>query len=269
MKYNIFDCENYKQYLEKWVQAQPRKGRGAKTKLAKAAGCQPAYVSQVINGDLNFSLEQAQAINSILGHGTDDGHYFLLLVQHCRAGSPALRRYYQEQLDQVQKSRFVLKERLGVAQHLSVHDQQVYYSSWIYAAIHVITDIPQFRTKEAISEKLGLPISKVADALDFLLRIGLVEADGPTFKMSLKSIHLGNDSALIAKHHSNWRIRAITALDRTSDEDMHYSSVITLSKKDVIEVKTMLLNTIKDLKAKVRESKEEELLCFSLDLFEP
>lgn len=268
MKSDIFEFADYKPYLKNWIQKQPRQGRGARTQMAKAAGCQAAYVSQVLNGGLHFSLEQAQEINGLVGHGTEEAHYFLLLVQWERAGTPTLKKHFHEQLEALREKRFVLKHRLGVAPHLGSEEQGIYYSSWIYAAVHVLVDIPEFRTKEAISKRLGLPLQRVADVLDFLVGTRLVVQEGTEYQMGKKSIHLGGDSPFITKHHTNWRMRAISSLDEGKDESLHYSSTITLSKEDLTEVKSHLIQSIKEVKARVRESKEETLLCFSLDLFE-
>lgn len=268
MNLSLFEHEDYKEYLRHWCRARPQKGWGTRSAIAKAAGCQVAYVSQVLNGALHFSLEQAQPLSILLGHGSEEATYFLLLVQKARAGSAALRKHFQDQLEELKQKRFVLKHQLGVAPHLEKENQMTYYSSWTYAAVHVLVDIPEFQTKEMISRRLDLSLQRVADILDFLVSAGLVVQVGNLFQMSKKSIHLGSDSAFISKHHTNWRIRAITSIDQANDEALHYSSVITLSRSDYRQVKARLVDTIKELKAKVRESKEEGVYCFALDIFE-
>ncbi len=203
----------------------------------------------------------------LLGHGPDEGHFFLLLVQNERAGSSNLKKYFQDQLGQLAKKQFFLKHRLGEEPHLVGEDQTIYYSSWIYAAVHVLVDIPEFQTKEALAKRLSLPLQRIADVLEFLVGTGLVLREGNLFRTGKKSIHLGSDSPLIYKHHANWRMRAISALDAKDEEALHYSSAITISYKDVPEIKSILVNTIKEIKARVRHTKEETPYCFSLDFF--
>ena len=64
----IFDFKDYKLYLAKVEERRPLKGRGFRAELARIMGCQTAYVSQVLNGRANFSLEQAQAVSKLLVH---------------------------------------------------------------------------------------------------------------------------------------------------------------------------------------------------------
>lgn len=50
--------------------------------------------------------------------------------------------------------------------------------------------------------------------------------------------------------------------------DLHYSSVVTLSTKDVTTVKERIVDAISEVKEIVRASKEERLHSFSVDFFE-
>ena len=267
MKLDIFEHAEYKEYLKNWCRSRPKRGWGTRSILARAAGCQVAYVSQVLNGPLHFSLEQSQELNKILGHGSEEIQYFLLLVQKARAGTHTLKKHFEDQLREMKQKRFVLMHQLGIRPQLEKEHQMIYYSSWIFAAVHVLADIPQFQTKEAMSRRLGLSIARVADTLTFLISAGLVSQDGNIFKMSQKSIHLGTDSPLLGKHHSNWRMRAIDSLDKTPEDSLHYSSAITLSHSDYEKVRSRLIETIKEIKATIRDSKQEEIYCFNLDLF--
>ena len=57
-------------------------------------------------------------------------------------------------------------------------------------------------------------------------------------------------------------------LSRRSPDDLHYSSVVTLSGKDVTAVKERIVAAIGEVKETVRASKEERLHSFSVDFFE-
>lgn len=79
------------------------------------------------------------------------------------------------------------------------------------------------------------------------------------------SLHLGAESPLISKHHLNWRLQAMEHFARRSIDDLHYSSVVSLSEKDVVAIKEKLVALVGEVKQVVRESKEERLQCFALD----
>ena len=95
--------EMYKEYLKARLAQMPRKGWGARGKLAKAIPCQVGYVSQVLNGEAHFSLEQCYAINNYLAHSEEEGHFFLLLTQLGRAESHPIREYFQKQIDELNR----------------------------------------------------------------------------------------------------------------------------------------------------------------------
>lgn len=98
---DLFAYDDYRAYLAVAI-ARGRFGeRGPRTQLASAAGCQAAYVSQVLKGESNFSLEQGDAISSFLGHKAEERSYFLDLIQLARAGTQDLRAFFLGRLQRL------------------------------------------------------------------------------------------------------------------------------------------------------------------------
>lgn len=265
---SIFDHSDYKIYCTARLAEFPNKGRGARSRLAAFSGCQVAYVSQVLNGNVHFTLEQGERINRFFSHTREESHYFMLLLQLGRAGSKELEAYFRDQVEQALERHLTLKNRVDVKESLSQEHQLTYYSSWIYAAIHILVTIPQFQTRGAIASRLGLPGEDVSEALDFLSATGLVREEAGRLLPGATRLYLGDDSPLISKHHANWRIKTLQSLERRKRESLHYSSVISLSKEDLIKIKARLVQEITEAKAIIRDSKEEVLCCFAVDLFE-
>jgi uncharacterized protein (TIGR02147 family) len=268
MKNSLYDYKDYKKYLNDFIRSQNSGGHGFRTRLASALGCHITYVSQVLNKDAHFSLEQSDQLNSFLGHTKDEAHYFLLLVQLERAGTVSLKSKFQDQINMVLEKRLILKDRVDIKKALSPIDQTQYYSAWHYAAVHILVTIPEFQTKDAIGERLGISIEKVSAILEFLTSIGLVMLQYGRYKNGVNRIFLGNDSLMISKHHTNWRMKAIESLDRESAEDVHFSTVVSFAHEDTHRIKEYLIKSIEGAREIVRNSKkEEEMHCFSLDFF--
>ncbi len=263
---SIFDFQAYKDYLVFRVGKKSER-RGLRSALARALGCHPTYISQIINGTSDLNLEQGERLGDFLGHSPNEQHYFLLLIQKERAGTHTLKAYFDSQIKEILSKRLVLTERLGKNLTLSKELQSKYYSSWIYAATHIALTIPNLRTKEALVKYLGLPLKKISQALEFLIEAQLVEIKNKEYHVTKTQVRLGNDSENIVKHHSNWRTRALESLDRESFEELHYSSVFSLSKEDVIRVKDLLLETIRKNAEIVKQSPEQELYTLCMDLF--
>jgi uncharacterized protein (TIGR02147 family) len=262
---SIFEGNDYKVYLRERMIA--RASRGDRNRLAAAIRCHNGYISQVLNGDAHFSLEQAELINPFFGHTKAESDYFLLMIQFARAGTASLRKHFQEQMKSLSEKRFLLKDRLKFKKILSKEDQATFYSSWYYGAIHVLVSVPRCSTAQGIAEYLALPLDRVRETLEFLLSVNLVTLTNGRYQIGTSHIHLGSDSPMISKHHTNWRLQAMRSLDLQKKEDMHYSSVMTVSLEDSVKVRELLVKAIEDIRAVIRNSDNEACFAYAIDFF--
>ena len=267
MKDDLFSFRDYKKYLKSCLPTSG-KDRGIRSRLAATLRCRSAYVSQVLNGEIHFSLEHAAQICEFLGHTEAEAQYFLLLVHHARAGTNVLRRHYESQLTNLLSQRQKIRERIQVQESLGPVEQARYYSSWHYSAVHIGLAVPEMKTKEAIASKLGVPISRVSEILEFLCQCGLAIQKGAQYELGTARIHLPADSPLISKHHINWRLKAIQATDGARAEDLRYSGVLALSRADRDQIRSIILNAIERTEKILKDSHEETLVGLAFDLFE-
>jgi uncharacterized protein (TIGR02147 family) len=265
----IFDYRDYKEYLDQAF--SPRgAGRGSRSRLAKALNCQTAFISHVLNGHAHFSLEHAVVISQHLNHTPEESKYFMLLVGLGRAGSRLLEDHYKAQIDEVQRRRSQIQERIATDRALTPEIQMRYYSAWYYSAIHVATSIPEYQSRDALAAALGLAPTLVADCLEFLTSAGLVAAQGDRYVIGPVRMHLGADSPMVSRLHANWRLQALQSLERplaSTQADLHYSTVLTLSRKDVQRVRDVLLKAVDETEAIFRPSSEEVVYCVGIDWF--
>lgn len=264
----VFDFQDYKRYLSHVIENRPKGGRGFRSEVAEAAGVQLAYLYQVLSREAHFNLEHGEKVSEFLGHLPEEKHYFLLLIQYARAGTEGLRSYFRDQMKEVITKRLVLKNRLKSERTLSTEDQAVYYSAWYYGAVRVAVSIPKYRTRDALAKRLKLSPAKVDRILAFLVSTGLVAKKGEEYSLTTQQMHLGNDAGMIAKHHANWRMRAIHSVDDAKAKDLHYSYVVAMSEDDIVHIKSMLVNAIEEIQKRVLPSKEEALYSLCVDFFE-
>lgn len=264
----IFDFQDYRDYLKAWIDNRPEGSRGQRSELAKAIGGPVSHISQVLSGISNLSFEQAEELNSFLGHSTDEAEFFLQLLQLARAGTPKLKARVNEQIKRIREKRHFLKDRLAVKASISSENQAQFYSTWLNAAIHVALTVDRLRSKEALAEYFNLSLTQISEMLEFMMGIGLVTHENGQYLPGQARMHLGADSPVISKHHINWRLRAMQSLDvQKKNEDLHYSSVVSISKEDSQVIKSMLVSAIEKAKITIRESPAEELYSFCLDFF--
>lgn len=268
MEKAIFEYTDYKTYLVDKIQNLPSKGRGIKLKISEHLNCQNTFVSQVINGESNFSFEQAVLLNSFFEHDKEEARYFLLLIHAARAGSSELKKFYQGELDNMILAQTDLKKRTNVKNTLREKDQDVYYSSWYYSAVHILVTIKEFQTLQSISRRLHLSKDKTLEVLNFLSEKGLIVKNGNHYEIGVTRIHLAKDSAHIQKHHTNWRLRALASIDLNEPASLHFSNVVSIAEKDIIRIRELLIQSIAEARSIVKDSPEEKLCSICVDFFE-
>lgn len=268
MKKPIFDYLSYRNYLKDWIQAHPGNGRGLKSGIAEAIHCQVSYVSRVLQGAAEFSLEQADALNAFVGHSRPESEFFLLLVQYERAGSVSLENHFKRQIDEILQKRLLLKERLQIKDSLSLEAQATYYSSWYYAAIHMLISIEKFQAKQVLAETLDISLAKVSEVLEFLTSLGLATLNkNGHYELGLGRIHLGSDSPLVSKHHCNWRLQAVRSLENPQEKNLHYSVLTGISDEDAVIIRELLVRSVSEIMEIVHASKQQGVHALNLDFF--
>lgn len=267
MKKTVFDYWDYKPYIREKITSMPNKGRGVKRDMAVHLGCQTAYISQVLNQHVNFSLEQAVKVAQFFHHNKEESRFFLLLVQYQRAGSFDLQEFLKKEMEEILEKRSNLKDRLNIKDSLDETNQHIYYSAWYYAAVHILLSIPDYQTPQKIAEHLKLPLSQIQEILEFLLETGLAVQKGNGYEIGKTRIHLGQDSVQIRRHHTNWRNQSIQSIDKNQKEDLHYSNVLSMSQKDVPKVKEIMIKAIEECREIIKVSKEERLQILTMDFF--
>ena len=134
-------------------------------------------------------------------------------------------------------------------------------------AIHMLTNISAFQTKAAIAERLKLSPPTVAEALDYLSQVGLVEKKGDRFRITQNRIHLKKDSDWIFHFHHNIRQYAIQKLVEPIPEDFHYSMMVAISLADRDLIRKKIQKMVKDIEPVLENTKGEDVFAFSIDLF--
>lgn len=263
----IFEYSDYKKFILSLEKNDPRYQRGFRSKLASFVGCQNSFVSQVLTGPLNFGLEQGLKIAQFLGLTASEQKCFLLLVELARAGTKDLKQHFIRELSELREAQLNLSRRLPTRKTLTHEEQSLYYSRSLYATVHMLVTIPQFRSLSAISRALRTSEEELRTVLDFLINAGLVKAQEGEFVPGEATLHLNRDTPQIIQHHTNWRVAAINALRTGQSSNLHYSTVSSLSHEDAEKLRTRMVETIEVYVATVAPSKEEALVCFNLDFF--
>lgn len=262
----IYNFTDYKLYLNQKIDEMPRKGRGIKLKLAQYLGCQSSFVSQVLTNRAELNLEHAFKINRFFYHNDQESKFFLLLVQYSRAGTQELKQFFDNEIIALKKKAQEFEEKLP--SNITELDKYIYYSSWYYAAIHMLVAIPKYRNTEAICKKLNLEPKVVNQALNFLLDRGLIVKKSDEFIVGEAKLFLNQNSEQTSLVHFNWRQKAIESIAKSKDpQNGHVSTILTLSKKDRSKAMTILATAFEEINHLVQNSKEEDVVALNIDFF--
>ncbi len=258
---------DYRSYLKDKLKSIRQSHQLTQKDFAKHIVCQPAYVSRILKGQADLSLEQADATTEFLQLSDQKSEYFMLLVQYERAGRARYKDKLKKKLDIIKRKALNADQTFKASKSLSQDISSTYYSDWYYAAIHLMLTIPQIRTPKKIAAYLGLSVETVESVLDFLHKAKIVTKIGGEYLQNTDSFYLKKDSLMSQTAHRYWRLLELNSLIQPKEDDFHFSSIVTMSKKDVPLLKQKILDCIEGFRSVIKDSKEEDMFCYTFDLF--
>jgi uncharacterized protein (TIGR02147 family) len=225
-------------------------------------------LSMVLAGDRDLSYEQAFDLASYLELTELEREFFLLLVQHERAGNVRLKTHLKERLEKVRGEANKMVNRIAHEKQLDEKVRATYYSSWIFAAIRIYCSTREKgRTVAEICERFQLPRTRAVEVLSFLKDNGLVTEDGDRYQMATSLIFLEQGSPHLPRHHANWRMKALQKADHLPAKELMFTFPLSISKADFEKVREELATAIAKISEIVKESPAEDVACMNVDFF--
>lgn len=264
---NLFEVDNYKTALNSIIQDKRKSQKALSRKLAKHLNVHPSMISQVLTGNKDFSEEQIILVCEFLGLPPLESEYLLVSLQFERAGSYKLKEYFQTLRNEIRKKAFQVSERVHKNRVLTDAEKAIFYSSWMYPTIHLLTTLNQKPRFEEICERFDISPGKVREILDFLISLEMIVETNGTFSSGAVSTHLEKKSPHLIKHHTNWRLKAIQYAETLSDQELMYSANISISRKDFELLREEFMRMIQKLVTTVKDSPAEDIAHFNLDFF--
>lgn len=264
----LFEYGDYRIYLREHIQSLPKKGRGELSKIAKYLGVNSTWVSQIMSGSQSFNVEQGYSLSQYFGHTELETEYFSLLIQVERAGTDAFKKHLQKKLAMVKKESLSLSRRVSSAQKLSDHESSVFYSSWVYSAVHIFTSLSGGGvTIDEIAGRFALEKPKAAQIVQFLVGAGIISEKSGRYHIGVRSTFLERGSPHLLKHHSSWRLKAIQRSENLDDEELMISGQYSLSRADFGRLRERIAELVKEVSQTVERTDPEDIVCLNLDWF--
>lgn len=269
MKQSVFEFESYKEYVRAAFARAEKGGRGLRQKLAQFLACQDSYVSLVLSGDRHFSVEQGEGVARFLHLPPEEKEVFLLLLLRDRAGTEESRKYFHQQVEERRQRYLDFRSRVQIESDLSDAEKMTYYSSALYAKVHMFLTLPGEWAAEKLARRFRVPPERITEVCQFLASRGLIEEKAGKYSRASKFLFLGKRSPFVGQHHANWRLDAVQAIQERKEEGVHLSMAVTLSEKDADELRRRIAAFVQECSELIKGSKEETLMAFCLDFYRP
>lgn len=266
---SIFEFDDFRSYLRARNAQLPSNGRGEFRRMALHTKIHTTMISQIMRGDKNLSLEHAASLSQYLGFSSEETSYFLLLVQKDRAGTQELTKLLEEHIKERQANFRKLEKKLSPERkELNDAARGIFYSSWYYSAIRLMTAIPKFQNVGSMAQALGLSVSKVQEVVTFLKTHGLVIEEKSKLKIGPRRTHVSSHSSLASRHRVNWRLQAIKQMDHMKENDLSFTMPMGLAKDDIPKVTKVLHDAIQKIEKILEDSRPDTIAFVNLDCFQ-
>lgn len=265
---NIYEFTDYKIYFNEWVENLPKKGRGEYRRVAEKLNISTTMISQVFRGDKHLSLELASEVSDYLGLSELETEYFFLMVEFARSGSHKLSLKLKKRLTTLQNDGKKLEVRLKKDIEMNDETKSIFYSSWLYSGVQMLTAIDHLNDAQSIADTLQVKRSDVQKVLQFLLKEDLVVLKNQKLDAGPRRTHLGVDSPLVSKHHQNWRLQAFQKMPFNNPDDLFYTGPMSVSLDVAEKIRIELPAMIEKINKWVMPSPSEVVRCLNIDWFE-
>lgn len=263
----IYQFESYVEFLRESIGTLKRPG--IMTELARTAGCNRTYLSQVLAGKAHLTADHVLNLAEVFRLDEDEADFFLLLLLKERSANRAARQKLEVRIQRLLDKKIKHEYKMDPAfkiKKMSQADLLHHCSDWRYQAATTLTHLPHTQTLSALSERLGLSVAETAKILETLIEWQLVEKKGARYVHAGRSLLPLMNGPIGVFHHTSWRMRAMDQIRRGGG--LHMSLNITVSSRDALILKTKLLALIDEHRKVAYHSKPlEEAHVFCCDLF--
>lgn len=231
--------------------------------LARDLGVSQSFVSLVLSGKKKLPLKRAVEFSRILGMDGVRSEAFVRAAASDMVRDKSASAY----LDSLMAGRKLELRLLALDQFKAI-------ATWYHFAILDFTTCKGFRSDSAwVAERLGLSQMEVHDAVERLVRIGLLDTSGKRWRKT--NLHLAVPSRqseqAIRSFHRQMIGKAIDALAQTDGQAfaarLIAGSTVAVNPKKLTHAKEMISRFQKKLLVYLTEGECSELYQFNFQLF--
>jgi len=262
---SVYEFDSYKTIMGYFLTGEGQ--RGQLSRASELLKCQPSFLSRAITREIHITPDQAFMLTQFWQLNDNESTYFQNLVEWERASDPTYKNHLLNKIKELKKNHESLQNRTKKNDFELNEQQSIYFSSWIWSAIHFLVCIPEYQTVAKISSRLGLSEELILYYLEHLSKFGFIVKHGKKWEYQKGQFHLPKHSPFVSMYHQNWRTRSTIDSQNPHSDGLHYTSVLTLSKSDYSRLKELVLKFVSESDAIAKPSPSEEVVALTFDLF--
>jgi len=221
----IFEARNCQEFISEELARRMKKNPHYSLRaFAKHLGLSAGELSELIRGKRKLSIKSCMKIAKALSFTVAETQQLFQLANQEKIASEEGDLKFQSQ-----------------SRHLLNLDLFSMIADWYCMAILNLIGLDSFQNSEAwMAKRLGISPLQVRHALERLMRLGLVEKQGKTLKLTHQNTFTPEDipSQAIREHHRQMLGLASSALDDQPPQEREISGVgFSMRKKDLPKIK--------------------------------
>jgi uncharacterized protein (TIGR02147 family) len=238
--------------------------------FAKELNVRSSRLSEILSGKVGLSEERALHIAQSLKISDEETKIFVDLVQSTHGRGVVTKKLAAERL----------RQRFPEARQLQLDEIEV-IADWYHSAmLELIKSDNSDHSVPYMSRRLGVPEATVQEAVERLLRLGLVAPEGAGFKLGHEHRTTVSNipSSAIRECHRQILQKAENSLEARAVGERDFSALMfSIQKHQVPALKEFLMKMRRELKGELEQigktpgevpQEKDSVYCFSAQLFE-
>ena len=264
---SIFEYTDYRVFLRAWLEKAKNLKLSNLSQLSQFCGVHPTFLSHVLSGTKDLSLEQASLMSEYFGLTQLEQDYFFSILQMERAGHQKLKKYFQNKITSIENEKNKLSQRFTQHKQLTVEQKAIFYSSWIYASVWTSTDINKGQTIDQVAARFKITRDHAQSILTFLVQSGLCIEEKGSYRLGESHVHVSNESHFVVKHHFNYRLKSMQKMEVRESNELFFTAPMSLSKEDFKVIREKLNLILKEIVEVAKDSQADHVTCLNIDFF--
>lgn len=267
LRMSIFHLNSYREVIDSKI-AEFASYKGYKTVLSQVMQIQGSHLSQVLSGKVNLTPDQGARLCDHWFLNELEAEYFINLIHYERATTESLKEKIEKQLDKTRLSFTQVSNIVDKKENNHSDKSELFYSSWLYPAVHATLQILGSSNEKMIADRLGISRKATRSVLEDLKEMKLAANHESDWS------HIGGNFSILKRNlcnlfHSELRSKAHEIYSSGDTEIIRYTGLSIMPTEFFVELRRRIETFISEYHKEVEPhfANAEEVVCLNLDFF--